>query len=533
MDTNQIVCNGCLSKVPADAPKCPYCGHSFANTNPAGTLPAGMVLAARYTLGKCISIDGEGVSYAAADAQTQRHVVIKEYVPVTICAARTRAGAVLSRPETEVLFKTTRMDFVDLYRTLISVGPMEGLVRIYDLFEANNTAYAVQEPNSGVPLLRYLKTRRAPLTPAEAVSLLRPVMYGVEAMHRKGILHRGISPETIYISAEGRAKLSGYATLGLRTADSELRSQLYDGYAAPEQYAVAEFDGKYTDVYGLGGVFYRAITGVAPQAADHRRINDTLEMPRNVVSTIPLFVSNALMRALRMPSAERIQTAPELMQALTVPAPKAKLLDLTTQQKKYVLLGGIVLLVVFILSLAVLLGSGKKEPVSSLPETSSVSAVPEVETIVLPSFRGKQYSEVQQNFLGTCLFITEEEFNSEFVAGEIISQSPLAGVEVEVGTVVTLVVSRGPETILMPEVLNKPRTEVKATLDSIGIKYDILELANDGSYQADTIVKSDVAAGTPIDPAKDRVILYVAKEAPQPDTQTEDKDKQHGNKKDD
>ena len=73
--------------------------------------------------------------------------------------------------------------------------------------------------------------------------MLRPVVYGVESMHRMGLLHRGISPETVFITKTGSAKLSGYATLGLRTADSELKSQMFDGYAAPEQYAVAEFDG--------------------------------------------------------------------------------------------------------------------------------------------------------------------------------------------------------------------------------------------------------------------------------------------------
>ena len=91
-----------------------------------------------------------------------------------------------------------------------------------------------------------------------------------------GLLHRGISPETVFITKTGSAKLSGYATLGLRTADSELKSQMFDGYAAPEQYAVAEFDGKYTDIYGLGALFYRVLTGKTPVPANLRRMNDTL-----------------------------------------------------------------------------------------------------------------------------------------------------------------------------------------------------------------------------------------------------------------
>ncbi|MEG1550320.1 MAG: hypothetical protein RR395_07840 [Ruthenibacterium sp.] len=127
----------------------------------------------------------------------------------------------LPRPNREVLFKTTRMDFVDLYRSLSVLGEQEGLVQVYDLFEANNTAYAVRDADEGTPLLAYLQRRHTLLTQDEAIELLRPIIYGVEAMHRRGLLHRGISPETIFIGNDGRTRLSGYATLGLRTADSE------------------------------------------------------------------------------------------------------------------------------------------------------------------------------------------------------------------------------------------------------------------------------------------------------------------------
>ena len=260
----QIVCSNCLSNADSGLPACPYCGQSFENTNPAGTLPVNTLLAGRYTIGRVLALDGEGVLYAAIDNSATRRVVIKEYVPVTICAARSRDGSVIPRQGREVLFKTTRMDFVDLYRSLVALGRNDGLVQVLDLIEENNTAYAVREPDEGTPLLTYLEQRAQPLTQSEALLLLRPVVYGVEAMHRMGLLHRGISPETVFITKTGSAKLSGYATLGLRTADSELKSQMFDGYAAPEQYAVAEFDGKYTDIYGLGALFYRVLTGKTP-----------------------------------------------------------------------------------------------------------------------------------------------------------------------------------------------------------------------------------------------------------------------------
>ncbi len=61
----------------------------------------------------------------------------------------------------------------------------------------------MREPDEGTPLLTYLEQRAQTLTQSEALLLLRPVVYGVEAMHRMGLLHRGISPETVFITKTG------------------------------------------------------------------------------------------------------------------------------------------------------------------------------------------------------------------------------------------------------------------------------------------------------------------------------------------
>lgn len=81
---------------------------------------------------------------------------------------------------------------------------------------------------------------------------------------------------------------------------------MFDGYAAPEQYAVAEFDGKYTDIYGLGALFYRVLTGKTPVPANLRRMNDTLPPAHTVDKEIPGFVSAAIARAMRLAPGERM-----------------------------------------------------------------------------------------------------------------------------------------------------------------------------------------------------------------------------------
>ena len=526
---NQIVCSNCLSNADASLAACPYCGQSFANTNPAGTLPVNTLLAERYTIGRVLSLDGEGILYAAVDNDAVRRVVVKEYVPVTICAARSRDGSVIPRQGREVLFKTTRLDFIDLYRSLVTLGHTEGLTQVLDLVEANNTAYAVREPDDGVPLHTYLEQREQPLTPEEALLLLRPVSDGVAAMHRMGLLHRGISPETVYITKAGTARLSGYATLGLRTADSELKSQVFDGYAAPEQYAVAEFDGKYTDIYGLGALFYRVLTDRTPVPSNLRRMNDTMPTAHALNSEIPGFASAAIARAMRLIPAERMQTVPELIAALTTPEKDEGGFRLTPRQWKFIAIGAVGLALGAGVSIwAILSASGRGESssesvFSSSMASSSVSASlsesePDsvTQTFTVPSFVGKKYAEVAADAKYTQYvgFLQEHEFNNDYAVGEIIRQSHPQGTQVATGTVITLTVSDGPETAVMPKVIGSLRADAEAALSALRIRYTTVEIVNEGMYIEGTVVKCSTDEGTAVvvdnPEQKEWVMLYVA-----------------------
>ena len=164
-----------------------------------------------------------------------------------------------------MLFKTTRMDFADLYRFIQRITPANGLEAVLDVFEENNTVYAVMENPGGCPLQKWLE-EHGTVTPQQACAMLEPVFNGVEAMHQVGLVHRGICPANIRIMDNGRARLTGYATVGLRTAGSGLHEQLYEGYSAPEQYSTAEFEGRYTDEYSLAAVFYRMVCGQGTHA---------------------------------------------------------------------------------------------------------------------------------------------------------------------------------------------------------------------------------------------------------------------------
>ena len=114
-------------------------------------------------------------------------------------------------------------------------------------------------------------------------------MEGVALLHKAGLIHRGICPDNILLPIDGAARLTGYGTLALRTAGSELKSQLYPGYAAPEQYSAAEFSGRYTDVYALAAVTYRLVTGQVPVAAPQRKVRDSMENAHSLESGVPTY----------------------------------------------------------------------------------------------------------------------------------------------------------------------------------------------------------------------------------------------------
>ena len=133
------LCPYCLQPLPGAAQSCPHCGKSFAGRNPGGTLPVGTVLAGRYTVGEMLSIDGEGILYRGVENLGCFRVTIKEYLPVTLTAERGADCILQPKTGSEVLFKTTRMDFADLYHSIQRITPANGLEAVLDVLEPSET----------------------------------------------------------------------------------------------------------------------------------------------------------------------------------------------------------------------------------------------------------------------------------------------------------------------------------------------------------------------------------------------------------
>ena len=487
---SELLCPHCLQPLQGGYQgDCPHCGRSLQNQNPEGALPLGTQLAGRYTVGSYLSADGDGLSYRGVLNEEKRFVLIKEYFPVTLCNGRSADGALMPKEGKEVLFKTSRMDFKDLYDDLRNLTPATGLNTILDVMEENNTVYAIEESEKGMTLTHYLSLRSRTLTPAEARTLLQPVMEGVALLHKSGLIHRGICPDNILLPIDGTARLTGYGTLALRTGGSELKSQLYPGYAAPEQYSAAEFSGRYTDVYALAAVCYKLVTGQTPVAAPQRKVKDSLESAHSLEAGVPTWFSQVLACALRLDPARRMQTVPELMSALTDPNVANAMFERGDNQISTRKIMGVSLIVIVVLAILLIwsllnTGDGQstqtshtaQSAVSETTSEGSSTASSEDLAETIPDLVGKRYaSEIKDNelYTGYRIVMTEEN-SSEIPAGIVISQDPIAGTpKTEDNEIIQIVVSKGPNLVEMPDIIGFTQSNASKQLDERGIQYEI------------------------------------------------------------
>ena len=527
------ICPYCMQELEAGEEQCPHCGRELAGRNPSGSLPAGTVLAGRYTVGDIQSVDGEGILYRGVENNGPFRVTIKEYMPLTLSAERGTDALLRPKLGSEVLFKTTRMDFADLYRSIQRITPANGLEAVLDVFEENNTVYAVMENPGGIPLQQWLDERPSPVSAETARNMLQPVFDGVAAMHQVGLVHRGICPENIRVLENGRARLTGYATVGLRTAGSGLHEQLYEGYSAPEQYSTTEFEGRYTDEYSLAAVVYRMVCGQSPVPAAQRLVSDSNPRARTLERAVPEYVSDVLWMGLQLRPAERIQTVPQLFRALSSQEYTTELTQTLQQaaprpqsteeeeQKKHILslrnLLAAILILLAILTLLIVWGLVNQglhtaKPAESTPASEPASSLVTEPVNLAPDFVGMDYdTQVRNNhsYAGDYLFYVTMEYSDTVEKGKIIRQTPEAGEVIEKGSTIDLVVSRGPQMVEMPDVIGVPQNDAIERIQKAGLIPSCFMVVNDGSLVAGCVVSCSEDAGTMVE-AGSVITVYIA-----------------------
>jgi hypothetical protein len=169
-----------------------------------------------------------------------------------------------------------------------------------------------------------LSERLGPIAPDRAAYLIDLILSALEYAHRAGVVHRDVKPANVMVTDEGGVKIMDFGiarVLGAEQKTVDFRLMGTPAYMSPEQVMGEEVDGR-SDLYSVGVLFYRLISGALPFTADtalgmlQRQIRDTPTSIQVRRPDLPAWCDDIIQRALAKTPADRFQSAEEFRDAL-------------------------------------------------------------------------------------------------------------------------------------------------------------------------------------------------------------------------
>ncbi|MEX1045806.1 MAG: PASTA domain-containing protein [Actinomycetota bacterium] len=388
------------------------------------------------------------------------------------------------------------------------------LVAVFDAGSDEGVAYIVTEYVEGETLEAVL-AREEKLPPDKATEVTESAARGLAAAHVEGVVHGDIRPSNIMLSKQGGAKLMdiGIARIGsvqtaeiLGTAD----------YLSPEQAQGRPADQR-SDVYSLGVVFYKMLTGRTPFSGDsavgvaYQHANEAPTPPREIDSTIPGEMELIVLRMLAKDPAARYANDGDLVTdlerarrgegptPLPVAAPTEEIgktgLEPTAmffgptgkqpRSKKIPLIAAAVAAVILAIVAFFLLQAGDKVRVPALVGTNVEQAKQQLGALQLGANVVEQPGQGQ-------------------APGTVLSQEPSPGTEVDTGTTITLNVVSQSTTVLVPNLVDQPEAQAVNEIEAAGLVLGTVErrpatgVAEGVVMEQNPLGGAEVAAGTPV-----------------------------------
>ena len=388
------------------------------------------------------------------------------------------------------------------------------IVSIYDVGVEGNLYYIVMELIQGKTLKEIIIEERGPLPWKWSINVAIQIASALETAHRNNVIHRDIKPHNIIITEDGIAKVTDF---GIAKAVSNSTITAFGTtigsvhYFSPE-HARGGFTDAKSDLYSLGVVMYEMVTGKVPFDADTpvsvalKHMQEEPEEPIEVNPNLPIAINKIIMKALQKDVTLRYQSATEMLvdlrKALKDPEgdfveeieydntartqkintdmysnmphtqksrgksgkkEEGKIKQFITNHKVFSIIIGLILL--FIISLGGTLG------------ILNITNPPEVE---MPNVVGLSKEEAQAKIEEAKLVfeIQKEEYNKDIEEGHIISQDPIYMErfnKVKQGSTVKVIVSKGQEKVIVPNVKGKEKQEAITLIEEAKLKAEVVE----------------------------------------------------------
>lgn len=289
-------------------------------------------LIGRYVIQEVLGQGGFGITYLGIDKLYGNKVAIKEYYPQKIAMRKAQYEDVVTVTSIEEKnnYDKGKKRFLDEAQVMARFNKNEGIVKILDFFEANNTAYIVMEYLEGITLKQYLG-KYGVIQFRNLIEMMLPLLEALIEIHSQGLIHRDISPDNIMVQHNGKLKLMdfGAARDYTESGNKSLTVILKPGYAPPEQYQTHGVQGPWTDIYALCATIYKCLTGITPPDAIARVMDDKFKEPDQLDGKLSPDIKKILWKGMNIFPEERYQDIVEfgedVCDALFIPEENKKL----------------------------------------------------------------------------------------------------------------------------------------------------------------------------------------------------------------
>jgi serine/threonine-protein kinase len=396
------------------------------------------------------------------------------------------------------------------------------IVSVYDTGDQADVHFIVMEYVEG-RTLRDVVRQDGPLMPERATEIGASVARALASAHEAGMVHRDIKPGNIMLTRDGEVKVMDFGIARTSTGDTLTQTAAVLGtasYLSPEQAQGITVDAR-SDIYSLGCVLYEMLAGRAPFTGDspvaiaYKHVKEDPVPPGRLNGDVPDSLDAVVMKCMAKNPANRYQSAEELredleraaqgMPTLATPVLAGDATEVVTDrvgaggtavmtglppEEEEAERGGRRWLVVLgvLLALAALGVAAFFLVRSLLPPPTELVAVPDVV--------GEREEDATNQLEDAGFRVqTETEFSETEQRGRVLEQDPEAGERVEEGSPVTIIVSRGPQPVPVPDVVGLTEEEARAELEDAGFEVGSVT-PRESEEEEGTVVDQSPSGGT-------------------------------------